>query len=317
MLNNYQYFIALAEELNISKAAERLFISHQCLSKYLKTLEEEYGVAFFERTPRLSLTDAGRLYLNMLRQIQLLESNLDSQLNDILHSRKGVIRFGTTEGRYRILLPQLLSEYKRIYPQVDLVARCADSHQLWESIAKNELDLALLNRRDAGSHQYDQQMALNEQLYLVISDHLLAQYFPESYPKCKKTLQAGANLADFARRGVPFVLNCRGFNSRETLETYLSAKGITLKCVMEMTQQDIHCMLAARDFAACFCWAMYLHSIQQTNESGIQHLNVFPIQGLTATNQVMLIMPKGKILPEYGKDLVRLIQQTCTAFISL
>ena len=62
---------------------------------------------------------------------------------------------------------------------------------------------------------------------------------------------------------------------------------------------------------------MYLPSIQQANEGNVQHLNVFPIKGLTATNQVVLVMPKGKILPVYGRDMVRLIQQTCTTFASL
>ena len=125
MLNNYQYFIALCEELNISKAAERLFISHQCLSKYLKNLEQTYNVTFFERTPRLSLTAAGRAYLEMLRQVQFLENNLENQLSDIRQARKGLIRFGTTEGRFRILVPSLLSEFKRIYPEVKLETRYA------------------------------------------------------------------------------------------------------------------------------------------------------------------------------------------------
>ena len=59
MFNNYEYFIALAEEENISRAAEKLFISHQCLSKYLKNLEENYHVMFFDRQPKLKLTPAG------------------------------------------------------------------------------------------------------------------------------------------------------------------------------------------------------------------------------------------------------------------
>ena len=290
MLNNYQYFIALAEELNISKAAERLYISHQCLSKYLKNLEQAYNVTFFERTPRLSLTAAGQAYLEMLRQVQFLENNLENQLSDIRQARKGLVRFGTTEGRFRVLVPSLLSEFKRVY---------------------------LMNRRDAGSSQLERRTLLNEKLYMVISDHLLAQYFPEQYPACKEAFRSGVDLVQFAKREVPFVLNYEGFNSRETLEEHLRAKGVSLNCVLEMTQQDMHFMLAARDFAACFCWAMYLPSIQQANEGNVQHLNVFPIKGLTATNQVMLVMPRGKILPAYGKDLVRLIQQTCTAFASL
>lgn len=317
MLNNYQYFIALAEELNISKAAERLFISHQCLSKYLKNLEQAYNVTFFERTPRLTLTIAGQAYLDMLRQVQFLESNLENQLSDIRQARTGLIRFGTTEGRFRILIPRLLSEFKRMYPEVKLEPHYATSDQLCERIARNELDMALLNRRDKAGNQLETRILLKEKMYLVISDHLLAQYFPEEYPACKERFAEGVDLSSFAARGVPFTLGYKGLNSRDILDEHLMSKGITLNSVLEMTQQDIHFMLAARDFAACFCWAMYLPSIQQANEGNVQHLNVFPIKGLTATNQVVLVMPKGKILPAYGKDLIQLIQQTCTAFASL
>ena len=317
MLNNYQYFIALAEELNISKAAERLFISHQCLSKYLKNLEQEYNVTLFERNPRLTLTIAGQVYLDMLRQVQFLESNLENQLSDIRQARKGLIRFGTTEGRFRILIPRLLSEFKRMYPEVKLEPHYATSDQLCERIARNELDMALINRRDKAGNQLETRTLLKEKMYLVISDHLLAQYFPEKYPACKEQFAEGVDLSDFAARGVPFTLGYKGLNSRDILDKHLMSKDITLNSVLEMTQQDIHFMLAARDFAACFCWAMYLPSIRQANEGNVQHLNVFPVKGLTATNQVVLVMPRGKILPSYGKDLVRLIQQTCTAFASL
>lgn len=78
MISNYHYFLVLAEELNISNAAKRLYISHQCLSKYLKSLEEDYGVTFFERKPKFSLTHAGSIMLKTLREIERSEQNLES-----------------------------------------------------------------------------------------------------------------------------------------------------------------------------------------------------------------------------------------------
>ena len=315
LLNNYQYFIVLAEEMNISRAAERLYISHQCLSKYLKNLEREYNITFFERSPKLSLTPAGQVYLEMLRQVQFLEDNLNNQLDDIRQSKKGAIRFGTTEGRYRVLVPNLLADFKRIYPDVKLQTEYTTSEQLCDRILNNELDLALMNKRDINPNQFEMQTILDEKLYMVISDHLLAQYFPAEYPACKKTFSRGVDLAKCDALKIPFVLNYRGFNSREILEDHLNSRGLQLNCVLEMTQQDMHFMLAARDYAACFCWAMYLPTIQQTNAgSSLCHLNVFPIKGLTGTNQVVLVKPKGKILPAYGRDLIRLIKQNCTTF---
>ena len=63
MFTNYHYFLVLAEEGSISRAAERLFVTHQCLSKYISNLETEYGVTLFERKPVFTLTYAGKLML--------------------------------------------------------------------------------------------------------------------------------------------------------------------------------------------------------------------------------------------------------------
>ena len=84
MIQNYAYFIALAEEGSISKAAERLYVSHQGLSKYLKSLENHYGVTLFNRKPKLSLTPAGQAVYEAARQMQLLEENLETTLADTM-----------------------------------------------------------------------------------------------------------------------------------------------------------------------------------------------------------------------------------------
>lgn len=313
MLNNYEYFIVLAEEENISRAAEKLFISHQCLSKYLKNLEQTYRISFFERTPHLKLTPAGQAMLDTLRQVQFLEHNLDSQLDDIRSSRKGLIRLGTTEGRYRVLIPDLISEFQLLYPDVVLDVQYAVTQQLTDRVLKNELDLVLLNQNTIDHNQLDSQTLLNERLYVVLSDHMLERYFPDRYPQCRQDFAQGADLAEF--QSIPFVMNRRQFNSRTILDNYLQARGIHLQCLMELTQLDIHFMMTARDYAASFCWSMYLPTIHQMNQSDPdRHLNVFPIRGLDATNRFSLVTLKGKILPAYGRDLVTLIKQKCASF---
>ena len=316
MLNNYHYFIVLAEELNISRAASRLYISHQCLSKYLKNLEQEHHVTFFDRTPRLQLTPAGQIYLETLRQIQFLENNLENQLEDIRDSKKGTIRLGTSEGRYRILIPALLSQFKLRCPGVQLQVQYATSGTLSAMLLENELDIALLNSVNATHSQFDTQPIMDEQLYLVISDHMLAQYFPDRYPACKEEFRRGVDLAEFQE--VPFVLNHPGASSRVALEKFLFERGLHLNCVMELSQQDLHPMLSARDYAASFCLSMYLQTVQRMNfEQPHCHLNLFPVKNLGVINQLVLTTYKGKILPTYGKYLAQLLKKNCNALLTI
>ena len=316
MLNNYNYFITLAEELNISRAAEKLFISHQCLSKYLKNLEAEYQTPLLERSPRLKLTLAGEALLAAFRKVQFLEQNLQNQLDDIKNAKRGSIRLGTTEGRYRILVPELLAQYHKLYPEVQLDVRYAQSDELAEGLRKNELDVVILNRTFVDEREFEFKPLIDEKLYLIVSDNMLARYFPDQYPACRERFLAeGVDLADF--QALPFVLNTRKFKSRMLIDAYALTHGLTLRCVRELTQLDVHFQLTANDYAASFCWTMYLPTVEGMNRRDPEHhLNIFRIRDGEFGNQFVCAYQKGKMLPQYGWDLIAQIRSNCARFKS-
>ena len=76
---NLEYFLAAAEELNITRAAKRLYISQQSLSNHISNLEKEFDVQLFNRTTPLTLTYAGRAL--KLRAKQLLELKDETYLS--------------------------------------------------------------------------------------------------------------------------------------------------------------------------------------------------------------------------------------------
>ena len=82
-LKTCQYFIALAEEMNFTKASEALHITQQSLSGSIKRLEEEYGIELFQRKPFLKLTPAGETMLFYAKQIERNESQMMASLADV------------------------------------------------------------------------------------------------------------------------------------------------------------------------------------------------------------------------------------------
>ena len=89
VLDRIEYFLTLAEEKNITHAAKRLYVSQQCLSAYLKELEEEYGVQLFYRKPQFMLTPAGETFYRAAQQMQLLNKDVKSQLQNRAYDSQG------------------------------------------------------------------------------------------------------------------------------------------------------------------------------------------------------------------------------------
>lgn len=314
MLQNYRYFLALAETQNISQAAQKLFVSHQCLSRYLKTIEDECGLTLFERRPVLSLTYAGEVLLTAFRQIQRIEQDTLDHLEEIQHGACGELRIGITEGRLRLFFPSLLRCYQQIAPGVTLRATSAPTKQMLERLLENKLDLVLGSPTGQVNPDLEYSTVLNETLYVVVSDNLLKQYFSEDYPACIEKLRKGADLTKF--REVPFCALYKGYNSRTMIEEYLRERSQSLNIIYEASQPDLLHIMTSHDYAASFCLTMYLESIQRINQtiSMENRLYAFPLKGMKAKNPVFLISQKGKRLPRHTAELMNLIHRQCESY---
>ena len=88
------YFKTVADELNITHAAQKHYISQQALSSHIRNLENELGVRLFDRNPRLSLTDAGRCLYEAVQGFDSINSTLNEKLNNIRKEERGELRLG-------------------------------------------------------------------------------------------------------------------------------------------------------------------------------------------------------------------------------
>ena len=104
-LKTCQYFIALAEEMNFTKASEALHITQQSLSGSIKRLEEEYGIELFQRKPFLKLTPAGETMLFYAKQIARNESQMMASLADLSAECSGHLVLGMSRQRIQVFFP--------------------------------------------------------------------------------------------------------------------------------------------------------------------------------------------------------------------
>ena len=138
-----KYFLTVAEELNITKAAERLYISQQSLSNHIGNLERELGVKLFTRSPKLSLTYAGDLLVDTATQILDLHSQYLSKVGDINRQYMGVLRVGISHTCGLALLPDILPKFHSEFPLVEFSLFEGNSTQLEDELSHGRTDLII------------------------------------------------------------------------------------------------------------------------------------------------------------------------------
>ena len=143
---NPEYFLTVAREGSISRAAEKLYLSQPYLSQCIGRLEQELQMKLFDRshTP-LVLTDAGRLYLSYLEGVGNLTGKFESQIEELRTGSRQILNVGMTPWRGSVLLPDILPAYAAAHPDVRIVLHEYHSNTLAGLVREDKIDFALMN----------------------------------------------------------------------------------------------------------------------------------------------------------------------------
>jgi DNA-binding transcriptional LysR family regulator len=121
-IRQLKYFIAVAEELNFTRAAGRLHISQPPLTRQIQALEEDLGVALFVRLPRgVELTPAGQTLLNDAHHIRSLMDQSTERAQLAGKGQFGSLDIGVSGSATLDVVPRLLASYSASHPQVKLM----------------------------------------------------------------------------------------------------------------------------------------------------------------------------------------------------
>lgn len=144
-LRHLRYFVAVAEELNFRRAAERLRLAQPPLSAQIKSLEGELGVRLFERSTRsVRLTSAGRVLLDDARAVLAAANQAEQRAKQAEHGLVGTLRLGVIAPSANVWLAGILVEYRERYPGVQLSLFDLFSADQLRRVRDNELDAGLL-----------------------------------------------------------------------------------------------------------------------------------------------------------------------------
>lgn len=147
-LRHLRYFVAVAEELNFTRAAERLYIAQPPLSTQIRALEQELEVQLFERDKRrVFLTQAGRHFLDRAREILAAVEAAQGETRSAASGSIGRLAMGyTASSMLSVRLPSAIRAFRQAHPQVILTLHEMTSVDQLDAVNARTLDLGILRR---------------------------------------------------------------------------------------------------------------------------------------------------------------------------
>lgn len=228
--DSLKIFVTVAELHSFTQAGKLLHLTQPAISKRIGQLEDQLGVALFDRIGRqILLTDAGKTLLPraraILNDVNDLKRSIDSLSTDI----SGTLALGTSHhiGLHR--LPPYLRDFHRYFPRVKLNIKFMESEEIYELVIQGKLELGIVTLpAQADAHVRTQALWLDSLHFMVSKDH---------------ALNSGRRITLSELLEYPAILPESNTFTRTIVERIVSQQGQQIECGLSTNNLEIIRML--------------------------------------------------------------------------
>lgn len=308
-LKSLEYFLEVAKDLNMTSAAQRLYISQQALSGQIQKLEQHYKVELFERQPKLQLTYAGLQLVESATTILRENEALINRLSDISIDHSGLLRIGIPSYRATACLPLVLPEFHERWPNISLQLVDESSEQMLQMLCDGALDLYIGVPTQAEiksvSDRIDFILLQDDWNYLICSDELLKRYFGNKADEVKQQSLSGVDFQNF--KEVPFLLHKPPMRLRKVADECFYHAGFKPNVYIESSNSELIISLYPCHLGAFFCRRIRVPALVQM----FPGCNAFPIRqnGELYQTPIYLMRQNKSRAPEHVTDFMKLMQK--------
>lgn len=277
--------IALIEERNFTRAAERVHLSQPAFSALIQGVEHCLGARLFERSTRsVLLTPEGLLFESAARRVLADFDDMVEDFRALAERRRGRVAIAALPSLAAGWLPAVLAEYRSLWPGVELALRDALSQQCLAALRAGEVDLALAASGDADADLEAVELCTDDFHLVCRADHPLAQV-------------RRLRLADLAQH--PFVHLSRHSSVRQHLE--VAFHPLAMNTVLEVDHLATVMGLVAAGLGISVVPALTLFHFERPG------LVVRPLPALRLQRRLVIVRRKSTPLSVAAKALQELL----------
>lgn len=294
-LRQLHYALAIAKELNFSRAAEKLHIAQPSLSQQLAKLEKEIGVQLFSRsTNSVELTHAGKVFMEKAQTIVDMVEMLKREMDDISHMRKGKLVVGSLPITGSHILPLVLPAFQARFPDIEIQLIEDTTSHLEALTAAGETDISLLSL-PIGDPSLAHEPLIEEEICLAL---------PPNHPLAARSSAdtAAINIAELAKE--PFIVLKKGQGFRQISVDLCLDAGFAPRIVFESSNIETVQSLVAAGMGIAFVPQMV------TRNAGAPNSPVYiRLAEPRPTRMLVVAYRQGRYLPKSAEAFMATLQE--------
>jgi DNA-binding transcriptional LysR family regulator len=235
-LRQLEYFVAVAEERNFTRAAEKAHVAQPGVSAQIRRLERELGQELFDRSGRtVRLTEAGEAVLPYARAALAAVEGARLAVDELAGLLRGHVAVGTVTS-HNVDLPDLLAAFNHEYPAVEITLTEDNSDRLLDDLRTGRLDAAIISVGSTAPEGIAVQVLEDQPIVAAVShDHELADH---------------PSVCLDALRDRALICLPRGTGLRARLDEACAAAGFAPRIAFEASDPEVLARLAAHGLGA-------------------------------------------------------------------
>jgi DNA-binding transcriptional LysR family regulator len=284
-LHQLRVFQAAVKNGGFTRAGEALHLSQSTVSQHICQLEHELGCALFLRVgKRVVVSDAGKLLLQYTEKIFRDLKNAEMAVRELSAMKRGTVRLGVGPTTLTYRLPQVLADYKRRFPEIELIVLAGTTEFLLGAMQSENLDLAVVMQSDVPPKGLIITPLGSEELVVVLN---------QDHPLARKTALEPADLATLR-----FILYEKNTAMQSLIDRYFELLDIKPRITMEVENNEAIKSLVRAGLGASI---LPLCAVAQRTSSA--HLRVLRVNGMPLLRHLQLVSVDAEILPNAIREL--------------